>query len=172
MELNINGWWERSLTQRETVNTVSSLAYLVPAALGGDLQWACLMAALALASALYHATANSWARRLDQSAMYAVFAYLAALALGYTGALALVIAGVVAAALWPSAEIDLGTRIGIMLAVALSHAHTWLLTLALFSLAMLSWQLDQHRLLTGRWGHAVWHVLSAAGLYALRGGLP
>ena len=37
-------------------------------------------------------------------------------------------------------------------------------SLVCFVLAMTAWQLDKRRVLTHRWGHGIWHVVTAAAI--------
>jgi hypothetical protein len=174
------GWWEDELEARDGPpfgprNTYSNLAYAIAGVLVPDPAFALAMAGLAVASGLYHATKEVWAHRLDIMGIYLVMGYVAGVALGLgPGAGLSVGAGIAVlftAKLDESPGHDLFVRVGLLLGVAMTRSAAWLASLALFSAAMMFWQLDQRRVLVGRWGHAMWHVLTAAAIAVLRWGI-
>ena len=187
------GWAEAAILRRCTVpieprNTWSNLAYLAVALAyllrGPWLEMIPLaggLVMLGVGSALYHATKQVWAQRLDNSGMYAVFAVLmiggiipevpeVAVPLSAVGAALLA---------WRWAHkvtVPLDDMMGFMLGLAalrpLVVHHSWLAvsSLAVFAVAYVAWQLDKRRsTLVGVWGHAAWHALTALaiGLMAL-----
>lgn len=183
-------WWEaelrgcRNWTRHlpvEPVNTYSNLAYLaagwivfrhvgtLPAAL-----FAFVMAYLCVGSALYHGVKTIWGAALDHSGMYAVFAALALYAMAPLNpwiALPMLI-GSAAAAYFLRYEFpgNISVRMGILLALALvgaifrGHWQLGVISIGLFALAMAIWIMGKRRILWGRWGHGLWHLLTSAAI--------
>lgn len=164
-------------------NTYSNAAYwlvaylllsvrpIVPAA------WAMALALalLGLGSALYHGTKRGWANRCDVAGMYAVFGGLAVHALDPSHPMIpflMVGGGAVLGYLFAFklAAINLNAQMGLLLALAsirpMLHGGRWLAigSLVVFGLAYEAWTLDRQRKLVGVWGHALWHVLTAAAI--------
>jgi hypothetical protein len=165
----------------EPFNTWSNLAYLAagwvtlrvletrPA-----MVFAAAMALLCIGSSLYHGTKAIWASRVDQSGMYAVFAALAFYGIapehpdiGFVMGAGAFVMAIGFAFVFPG---DLNARMGLLL--LLLSARAFLLGSALlagvslghFALAFALWNLDKRTAILGRFGHALWHVLTAAAM--------
>lgn len=185
------GWAEDAEEGRCTFpigprNTYSNVAYALAAggvvAWGsGDIRWvmAAALLLLALGSALYHGYKTIWANDLDWAGMYATLTVLVVngmfpnapgLALGAASI------GIVLVALF-AFHTHFDAHMAILLAVA---AGATMVTrppertlevvgsLCCFVVAYGVWQLDKQRHpAIGRWGHAVWHVLTAAAMMIL-----
>lgn len=183
-------WWEAEIrgcatwNKRlpvEPVNSYSNLAYLAagwvtfrligswPAAVFGA-----AMAYLCVGSALYHGVKTMWAVKLDHSAMYGVFATLAfyAMAPEHPQIVWPVLIGGVASA-WllrfefpGNINVRMGLLLSLMLVGALLRGHTWLgvWSIGLFAVAFAIWNMDKKKILWGRFGHGIWHVLTAAAI--------
>ena len=175
-------------------NTWSNLAYvLAGVALAAGVRTApmfgmgtCLVF-LGIGSGLYHAFKRGWAVKLDSAGMYATFAALSVLAVGVrgiAGMLAIFAAGI--AIVWAlDYKLDLDTNpfVGLLLALALLGAIArgrlalGMVSLLIFAAAYIVWRIDKGlevpfvasipagpAPITGRWGHALWHVLTAAAI--------
>lgn len=165
----------------EPINTLSTPVYLAvgwvtfrtlqaPPAIA----FAVAMAFLCAGSGLYHGTKSLWASSLDHGGMYAVFATLACYALvpghpaivWFMAAFA-VVWGMTFVFLFPG---NLNGRMALLLTLVSSRgflAGTWtlaLVSLALMALAVAAWTLDRRTRRLGRFGHAIWHVLTAGAL--------
>lgn len=181
-------WAEDAMCGRCTfpigpLNTWSNSAYLIAA---GALLWrsidaaslvmAASLCALGIGSGLYHGYKTLWANRLDWVGMYLVFGSLAVhgfpdspltpILMAVTGGLlALLFAYVIP-------RVSLEVQTGLLFwfaAVPIALKGHWpivLSVLGVFVLAYGCWVGDR-RGWTGRWGHAVWHVWSAIGIYLL-----
>lgn len=175
-------------------NTWSNLAYvLAGAALFGAVRTAPMfgmgtaLAFLGICSGLYHAFKRGWAVKLDSAGMYATFAALGVLAVGVrgpAGMLAIFAAGI--AIVWAlDYRLDLDTNpfVGLLLALAFlgaaAHHRIGLgaLSLVVFGIAYISWRIDKGLEvpfvasvpagpppITGRYGHAIWHVVTAIAI--------
>ena len=189
----LGGWAEAAILRRCTVpieprNTWSNLAYVAVAVAllirGPWLEMIPLaggLVMLGVGSALYHATKQVWAQRLDNSGMYAVFAVLVVGGvIPEVPEVAVPLSAVGAALLaWRWAhkvKVPLDDMMGFMLAIAalrpLAVHQSWLawVSLGVFAVGYVAWQLDKRRSkLVGVWGHAVWHFGTgiAIGLLAL-----
>jgi hypothetical protein len=165
----------------EPFNTFSNLAYFAAAwfvyGTFGGFPAAVLAAALTLlgvGSALYHGTKAMWGARLDHAGMYAVFGALAiySVAPPHPALPWVMLAGSAGFAIGFSlvAPGDLNARMGLLLALLsirgfLLHNGRYAgLSLALFAVAFAVWILDQRTTLLGRFGHAIWHLLSAGAI--------
>lgn len=184
------GWWEDQLCGRCAFpigprNTYSNVAY--PLAGAGLLYWdhspagwvmAGSLLVLGIGSALYHGHKTLWANRLDHLGMYLVFGALSVhgfapahpatpVAMLLTGALlALLLAYVVP-------RVSLDVQMGILVwfsalpGVLRGHRAEVMVAVGCFAVAYLAWQLDVAHRVTGKWGHALWHVLTAAAIPVL-----
>ncbi len=144
---------------------------------------------LCAGSALYHATSTRWAGSLDVSSMYAVFSSIAVYALSALlrtsdalAALLMFVAAALAAYLLRykyhgTMEVKIGIFLAITYALILWSRHRnqaalfdgyLIATLVLFALAEIAWLLDKAgKFPLPRWGHGVWHVLTAAAISIL-----
>jgi predicted membrane channel-forming protein YqfA (hemolysin III family) len=165
----------------EPFNTFSNLAYLaagwVVAIRFGTLAAAILGASLTLlciGSAMYHGTKTMWGARLDHAGMYAVFGALAIYcvspphpALPYVMLTGAILFAVGFAIVLPG---DINARMGLLLALMsirgflLGRTLLSALSLGIFALAFAAWLLDKRTTVLSRFGHALWHVLTAAAI--------
>jgi hypothetical protein len=165
----------------EPFNTFSNLAYFAAAWIVyrtyGNLPAAVLAAALTLlgtGSAMYHGTKARWGARLDHAGMYAVFGsltiYCVAPAHPAMPYVMLGGAAVFAIGFALVAPGDLNARMGLLLALMairgflLSHTLLSAVSLGLFAVAFTAWLLDQRTTVLSRFGHAIWHVFTAAAI--------
>jgi predicted membrane channel-forming protein YqfA (hemolysin III family) len=182
---------------QQPVNTYTNLAYFaggwflalhigtVPAFVFGVMSLY-----LCVGSALYHGTSTRWAGSLDVSSMYAVFSALAvhaaSIVLGFRDrpAVALVMFVVATAAAYflrykykGNMQLKIGLFLGLTYALVLigmASRSDWgplpwfIASLALFALAFLFWNLDKRRRFPiERWGHGVWHLMTAGAITIL-----
>ena len=177
---------------QQPVNTYSNLAYLAVGVFVElwldtypSFVLAVTMTYLCFGSALYHATSTRWAGMLDVTAIYTVFSAVAVYALAVlvglgdnwaTPAVMFVVAGLTAFLLAQRFRRKMNLVIGIFLggAYAFQLLHmaltvqwfAWrslLGSFVLFALAFLAWNMDKaQRFPLPRWGHGVWHLLTAA----------
>lgn len=179
------GWWEDAQSSRcawpiAPINTWSNGAYILAGIVtfalrptGASLVMALALLYLGVGSALYHGTKRGWASKLDYQGMYVTFGALTI----YAGLpeqpgtpLAMGVAGALLA--WqvrdPAAlHLVLGLLLGIILTFTfLGGAGLWALAgLATFGLAYGVWWMDLQRTFwLPRWGHGLWHVLTALAL--------
>lgn len=165
----------------EPFNTYSNLAYLAAGWIYYQLSSrpAVLVLALALTllwlgSSIYHGTKTMWGARLDHAGMYAVFGALAVYCLApehpaihYVMAGAALAMGIGFAFVVPG---DLNSRMGLLL--GLMSIRAFLLgtprlagvSLGLFAVAFVAWVLDKRTTYLARFGHAIWHVFTAAAI--------
>ena len=183
----VGGWAEDALSTRTAWpiapwNTWSNAAYvLVGIALGQTAPVVAIaLGYLGFASGWYHGKPapierTRDANRLDRSGMGAVFGALLAYGLGAPVPVQLVAAVVPA---WIAARIGLKQSMTLLMAQLLwapvllgflvGSAWWTGASLLLFALAYVAWHLDRARSrLVGRWGHALWHVLTAAAIGGL-----
>jgi predicted membrane channel-forming protein YqfA (hemolysin III family) len=176
---------------QQPVNTYTNLAYLAAGLFthlalgtGPSLVFAVGMIYLCVGSTLYHAVSTGWAGMLDVTGIYVVFSSLAVFAAAtlvgggsspLTTGLMFLVAGLAAYLLSKRFRRQMNVVIGIFLAVtyALSLLHmglggSWarwpllIASLALFALAFLAWHLDRVQSFPlPRWGHGLWHLLTA-----------
>ena len=184
-------WWESEIVgvcrhgapwgsngfPTQPVNAYSNVAY--PAVGWGvfaitatpeSIAFALTMTALGVGSFLYHAWPTVKTAKYDHAGMYAVFLALTTYAVGAPAWAMWVSAGVGAYLFRYAFHMNLNVMMGLFL---------WLSGIAVFSsgdralgtasgacfvTAMLAWQLDRHRVLTGRYGHGIWHVLTALAI--------
>ena|SRR5881394_942094 len=165
----------------EPFNTFSNLAYFAAALLVvrtfGTVPAMVLAASLTLlglGSSLYHGTKTKWGARLDHAGMYAVFGSLAIYCVMPPHPLApYVMAGGAAAFAIGFAFVapgDLNARMGLLLGLVsirgflLGRTHLTLVSLGLFVVAFIVWYIDQRSTVLNRFGHAIWHVCTAAAV--------
>ncbi len=169
----------------EPRNAISSLAYLAAAWVTLRLDpneptvivFAGAMALLCIGSTLYHGTKAMWCARLDHAGMYSVFAAIAfyGLAPEHSAIHWVMFGSAVGAAivfgfLFPG---NLALRMSLLL--AFMSVRAFLLgsaTMAGISLVLLAiaggvWYLDRKTTFLGRWGHALWHGLTAGAIPAM-----
>ncbi|MEN8144223.1 MAG: hypothetical protein ABFS14_04665 [Gemmatimonadota bacterium] len=180
--------WNKNLPV-EPINTYSNLAYLAAGWLAfrevGTLPaglFALVMAYLCIGSALYHGVKTVWAAALDHSGMYAVFAALAFYAMAplHKWIIVPMLIGSVAAAYFLRYEFqgNVSVRMGIFLSLVLVGAvfrgDTWLGigSIVLFLVAYGIWHMGKRRIFWGRWGHGLWHLLTAAAIALMFVALP
>lgn len=136
------------------------------------------MTVLGIGSALYHGFKTIWANQLDHVGMYLVFGSLlvAAMAPEHPYApLAMAVSGLVLAVIFAYVvKVSLDAVMGVLLwftYVGVALEGDMLLggiSLALFTVGYTAWQLDKAKHpMIGLWGHAVWHILTAAALGAM-----
>ena len=165
----------------EPFNTYSNLAYLAAGWIlyqitgtPTSLVLALALTLLCVGSATYHGTKTMWGARLDHAGMYAVFGALAVYGVAplhpsihYVMAGVAVAGGVGFAFVVPG---DLNARMGLLLglmsirAFLLGTPHLAGISLGLFVLAFGAWLLDKKTLLLARFGHAIWHALTAGAI--------
>ena len=192
----MGGWWEDVLAGRCTfpigpLNTWSNVAFLAAgwagwalARSGPALVFALEMSVLAVGSALYHGFKTVLTDQADEGGMYLVLSGLATYALAphlpwIAIAMAvvsmIVTVGILLGPNW-SRYLDplTGAFIGVA-ALALVFRGRYFIAgtaLALLGAAFMAWHDDRDRTFpVPRAGHALWHLLSAAGLLALFLGL-
>lgn len=174
-------------------NTWSNLAYpaVAVALLGvwtdpGTIVMAVALTVLGIGSGLYHGFKTRWANKLDWCGMYLVFGALSVhsfhpgnpntwMAMALTGVLLAVLFSYVVAN-----KVNLDVQMGLLLWFSalpvVLHGHIALVgtSMALFVAAFVCWELDLARHLVGRWGHALWHILTAlaiGSMYAAQQGI-
>lgn len=165
----------------EPFNTYSNLAYFVAAWVVWEtfegIPPAVLAASLTLlgvGSAMYHGTKTKWGARLDHAGMYAVFGALAIYCVAPTHPAMpwVMLAGAAACAIGFAVVTpgDLSARMGMLLGLAsirgflLGRPGLSGLALGLFAIAFAAWQLDKRTTLLSRFGHAIWHLFTAAAI--------
>ena len=165
----------------EPFNTFSNLAYfaaaLVVVRTFGTMPAAVLAASLGLlgvGSAMYHGTKTKWGARLDHAGMYAVFGSLAIYCVmpPHPWAPYVMLGGAAAFAIGFAlvAPGDLNARMGLLLGLVsirgflLGQTRLSLIGLGLFVVAFMVWYVDQRRTVLGPFGHAIWHVCTAAAI--------
>ncbi|SRR6266496_6041891 len=187
-ELQKNGnWWEDQLVNRCKFpigprNTWSNLAYVLAAAGVWPLSktFAVMLGLLGIGSGLYHGFKTQWADRLDNAGMYAAFGSLTVWMVAPRTVFAplamVLLTGIL---IWRFVytkvpdnyeTILMGAFSGIsVVAVALNGSPVAALTsLVLMGVAYISWWADQQRKFPWpKWGHAVWHLLTATAIYLL-----
>lgn len=154
--------------------------------------FALAMAVLCVGSALYHGLSTRWAGRFDVGSMYAVFSSIAVFAIcrvlsvpeGWTAA-AMLALGAATGFLgfllrsWYAKSVALKIAIFLIVPYLLAverivvHGREGVLHLtwgsfALFATAMAAWQLDRRCAFPlERWGHGLWHLLTAVAIAML-----
>lgn len=186
------GWWEDLVANRcwfpiGPINTYSNIAYLIAGvwAFVTKPSWASAvfglsMAFLAVGSALYHGTKRVWASRLDNAGMYAVFAALLTYTISPThpyiaplmalGAIILV----KTIAYTENWKYMLNPMMGLMVWLSVitvgikGHLGEAAMGLTLFGIAYAIWWADKNKTFWfKRWGHGLWHVLTALAVFTL-----
>jgi channel protein (hemolysin III family) len=172
----------------EPFNVFSNVAYLaagwVTYQLSGDrpsLIFSAAMTLLFFGSTLYHGLKAMWAARLDHAGIYAVFAALAVYAIAPAHpaiptimAVAATVAAIGFAFVFPG---DLNARMGLLLllmairAFLLGSPKLAVLSLVLFGIAYGAWNVDIRTTILSRFGHAIWHLLTAGAMAAMFLGL-
>jgi len=165
----------------EPVNTYSNLAYLAAgwvvyrvAASWTALVFCIAMAFLCFGSALYHGMKTRWSARWDHGGMYAVMAGLVfyVLAAGHAYETEIVLAGSVLSGVLLAWLLDgyLLARMALLLALVTVGVMTrgdaalgWQ-SLGYFTGALAVWLVDKYTGILGRFGHGMWHVLTAVAL--------
>jgi len=165
----------------EPVNTYSNLAYIAAGwavyRLAGDgtaLVFFVAMAFLSFGSALYHGMKTRWSARWDHGGMYATMAGLAfyVLAAGHTYETEIVLVGSALSGLLLAWLLDghLLARMALLLSMITvgvmtggDAARGWQ-GLGFFAGALVVWLVDKETGLLGRFGHGLWHVLTAVAL--------
>jgi Ceramidase len=165
----------------EPFNTFSNLAYFAAAWLVyrafGNMPAAVVAASLTLlgtGSAMYHGTKAMWGARLDHAGMYAVFGSLAiyCVAPSHPATPYVMLGGAAAFAIGFALVVpgDLNARMGLLLVLMsirgflLGRTLLSGLSLGLFAVAFGTWLLDQRTTVLSRFGHAIWHVFTAAAI--------
>lgn len=184
------GWREERVLRRCAFplaprNTWSNVAYIVAGAWVllfrttlNDIAMALALILLGCGSAAYHGWKTIPTHRLDLAGMYAVFGALAihGIVPEVTWAalpMALIGAGLAWRWAWAWKGMGLEEQMGLLLVVAslrpliLGPRGLILAGWALFVLAMGAWQLDRRTTRLGLWGHAIWHILTAAAITLL-----
>ena len=165
----------------EPVNTYSNLAYLAAgwvvyrlAASWTALVFCVAMAFLCFGSALYHGMKTRWSARWDHGGMYAVMAGLAfyVVCAGHAYETEIVLAGSLLSGILLAWFLDgyLLARMALLLALITVGVMTrgdaalgWT-SLAYFAGALAVWLVDKYTGILGRFGHGLWHVLTAVAL--------
>jgi hypothetical protein len=165
----------------EPFNTFSNLAYFAAAIVvyrAFDTLPAGVLAAsltlLGVGSSMYHGTKAMWAARMDHAGMYAVFGSLAVYCVlpnhpagPYVMLGAAAVFAIGFAFVMPG---DLNARMGLLLILLsirgylLGRVFLSTLSLIVFAVAFAVWQLDKHTTILSRFGHAIWHVFTAAAI--------
>jgi hypothetical protein len=165
----------------EPFNTFSNLAYFAAAWVlvnrFGTMPATILAGSLTLlgvGSGLYHGTKAMWAARVDHAGMYAVFGALALYCVMPPHPLAVyvMLGGVAAFAIGFAlvAPGDLNARMGLLLGLVsvrgflLGRTTLSAIGLGLFVVAYIVWSVDQRSTVLNRFGHAIWHVCTAAAI--------
>lgn len=165
----------------EPINTYSNLAYLVAGwviyRIAGDgtaLIFCVAMAFLCFGSALYHGMKTRWSARWDHGGMYAVMAGLTfyVLAAGHAYETEIVLVGIVLSGISLAWLLDgyLLARMALLLALISVGVMTggdaalgWT-GLGYFAGALVVWLVDKNTRILWRFGHGLWHVLTAVAL--------
>jgi len=187
------GWWEDQLANRcsfpiAPVNTFTNIAYMLAGAyvMWNNKAWGaaveCVMLVLlGIGSGVYHGFKTHFAGACDDAGMFLVFGamtvYAYAPASEYTP-FAMIVGGG-SLAIWRFLSEEPATYLHVLLGVFIGgatmagtlHGHP---LQALGGLALLAlgyfgcWQPDQARHFPlPRWGHGLWHILTAAGIAVL-----
>lgn len=165
-------------------NTYSNLSYALAGlwlvlTKPGSVTWVmgAALLILAIGSALYHGTKQGWANNLDWLGMYLCMTVLMihgiapkapGIVLG-----ASMVAGVLAL-MFAFDRVRFDWHMGVLFLLAsipaVVRGEVWLtlLSVGLFGLGFLCWQLDKARSpLVGLWGHSWWHCSTAAAMAVL-----
>jgi hypothetical protein len=165
----------------EPFNTFSNVAYLAagwvlyrllhtPAAL----VLALAMTLLCVGSSMYHGTKSMWGARLDHAGMYAVFGALViyCIAPEHPAIQYIMAGGALAMAIGFSFVVpgDLNARMGLLLGLMAIRGFLlgtprlagW--SIGFFAVAFAAWLLDKHTTKLSHFGHAIWHIFTAAAM--------
>lgn len=138
--------------------------------------FAAAMVLLGVGSGLYHAYKTLWANRLDHGGIYMVTGSLSIHAIAPTHSatpylMLLTGAGLATLFAYVIPRIDLDVQMGLLLFYSAVPSFLFgdvtmtVQAFGLFAVAFAAWHLDRrHSPLIGLWGHAVWHVLTAAAV--------
>jgi channel protein (hemolysin III family) len=176
---------------QQPVNTYTNLAYLAAGVFPGVLLdtpaiyvFSFSMIYLFIGSSLYHAMSTSWGGMLDVTAIYVVYSALAV----YASAVLFgspdwmipltmfVVAGLAAYVLSPRYHRNMHLKIAILLGgtyvlllLRMAFSGNWgswpylVASIITFALGFLFWMMDKRRTFPlPRWGHGLWHILTAA----------
>lgn len=184
-------WWESEIRGHcdggtvegiaQPVNAWSNLAYGLVGlalwlALGTHEALVICLALLVLTAGswLYHALPSVKTAKADHFGMYATFGALTAhsvMPAWEPAAIIMAVTGIASGYLFRFAfRMNLDAMMGLFLwfcLLALAPRDGRLLlaaSIGTFVLAYLGWRLDKHRILTERWGHGAWHVLTAVAI--------
>jgi hypothetical protein len=174
--------WGRCSFPIGPVNTISNIAYVLagvvvaltsPTFAGYFCSGAFI--ALGIGSGLYHGLKRGWTGRLDVATMYVAFAGLFGSVLPMTFVISVSIGlGLYGYFTRPWLqthwlEQDMGILLGLALIMSIAQgAWEWaVVSVISFVVGYLAWQLDYRRLYLGRWGHGIWHVMTAMGFLFL-----
>lgn len=185
------GWWEDVLVPNcefpiAPRNTWSNLAYILagivvyllePTATSFTMGLAFVF--LGVTSGLYHGTKRGWAAKLDHAGMYAAFIALL-ISRTYTGPIPvpafMLLTTVLVMFLMRNDQstVSLYSAMGIAvffgeLAAYLQDGYmTVMISMSLFVAAYSIWWMDKLRVFApAKWGHAFWHILTAAAMTIL-----
>lgn len=187
------GWWEDLLTNRCIFpigprNTFSNIAYVLAGfaafALRPNLAsgvFGLTMVFLGIGSALYHGYKTIWASRLDNAGMYAAFSSLVIYGMAPTHhfigpvmALGAIISSRLLAygANWKyllDPIIGMFVFLSVIANLLRGGYLNAILGFVLFGLAYIVWWMDKKKTLKilPKWGHAIWHVITAVALLIL-----
>jgi len=178
-------WWESEIEGNcdpdkeltgpaEPVNTWSNLAYIF----GGvylivgycsyhSVVFAIALICLGIGSGLYHAIPSRGTAALDHFGIYAVFTMLILWGIGTPWFLMGIIGFLAAYHFRFTIETNLNsttTVVGGLSFWAVGWSPLAIVALGLFALAFVAWILDRRRILLWRYGHGIWHVLTAAAI--------
>ena len=178
------GWAEDALEQRcgwpiAPRNTWSNLAYPLAGAYLVSVDpsrsaWvlAVALAVLGVGSALYHGLKTRWANKLDWVGMYLVFGSLGIHGIDPANPgtpAAMIVTAVLVAGLFSYVvpNVSLEVQMGVLLwfsavpGVLAGHSAQVALGMGAFVVAFGAWHADRRRFVVGKWGHALWHILTA-----------
>lgn len=165
----------------EPINTYSNLAYLAAGWIvfrseGGAsaLIFFGAMTFLCFGSALYHAVKTRWSAKWDHGGMYATVAGMAfyVMAAGHASETWIMLAGTVLTGLILGWLLDgnLLARMGLLMALIAAGVLTkgnatlgWY-SLGFFGAAISVWLVDKYKPVLGRYGHGLWHLITAIAL--------
>lgn len=164
-------------------NTWSNVAYAIAGVWlvltqEAGVRWvmAAALLCLAIGSALYHGTKRFWANALDWLSMYLCMTCLVIHGIAPDAP------GIVFGAAWFSLPLALlfafdrkhfDWHMGVLFLIAaippVVHGELGLtlVSVGLFGLGFLCWQLDRARKIVGLWGHALWHCFTAGAMARL-----
>lgn len=182
-------WWEAELrgcasgtvpTPVEPINSFSNLAYYAAGitvfmlvGTASSAVFAAAMTFLCIGSALYHGLKTIKTAALDHAGMYGVFAALTIHTMAPGEAVWIPMAVGAGLAAWVfryQFKANLHSMMGLFLALTAVGAFyrgsilVAGISIACFAVAFLIWTLGRRRIFGGRWGHGLWHVLTATAI--------